>query len=486
MLRPRFRSLLLALTLLLGLAGSQAPGARADLAVGSTAIVATTEGDLLSLRAGPGVGYPLVSALPQGTVLDVLAGPATASDGTLWYQVRAGKLTGWSIADYLAPPQASTPAPATSPTPAAPTATERVTVLVGGTDGGGARLRDTPALTGAIITTIADGETVTITGATQSSDGYDWAPVEYAGTRGWVVTIYLLTASQTNPATPTTAPAPTPVPAPASTPTPPPAPASPPATTPAADGLAAGQRASVVNTGGLDLRIRGDAGTDAPILDYAPAGAVLLITAGPKPDHTGALWYGIDYDGSRGWVFGLFLTPTTAPPSPRGATPQPTPTATPATPPPTTAPASPPASSSPTPPPASTPAPATPAPANRGQAVANVALHYVGVKYVWGGATPAGWDCSGMVGYVYREATGLALPRTAVAQFTVGTPVAANAIQAGDIVFFTDTNGPGITHNGIALGDGRFVHARSENYGTIVSSLADPYWVSHFAGARRP
>ncbi|MGN6562297.1 MAG: C40 family peptidase, partial [Thermomicrobiales bacterium] len=104
----------------------------------------------------------------------------------------------------------------------------------------------------------------------------------------------------------------------------------------------------------------------------------------------------------------------------------------------------------------------------------------------WAGVTPAGWDCSGFVLYVYQQAAGITLPRTAADQFTVGAPIRLPDVHAGDIVFFADTNGPGITHNGIALGEGRFIHARSENTGTVISSLADPYWSSHFAGARRP
>ncbi len=67
-----------------------------------------------------------------------------------------------------------------------------------------------------------------------------------------------------------------------------------------------------------------------------------------------------------------------------------------------------------------------------------------------------------MVQWVYRQTLGVALPRTAQDQFAVGTVVPPGGIQAGDIVFFANTNGPGITHNGIALGDGRFVHAKSE------------------------
>ena len=131
-------------------------------------------------------------------------------------------------------------------------------------------------------------------------------------------------------------------------------------------------------------------------------------------------------------------------------------------------------------------APSTPAATDRGQAVAQEALKHLGVKYVYGGTTPAGWDCSGLVQYVYKQATGITLPRSTVQQSLVGTPVRADQIRAGDIVFFVDTAGPGISHDGIALGDGRFVHAASERSGTIISNLNDIYWSTHFAGARRP
>jgi cell wall-associated NlpC family hydrolase len=125
-------------------------------------------------------------------------------------------------------------------------------------------------------------------------------------------------------------------------------------------------------------------------------------------------------------------------------------------------------------------------PAERAHRVAEVALTYLGAPYLWGGTTPAGWDCSGFIYYVYQEAAGVTLPRTSQTQYMVGRAIPVEAIQAGDLVFFADVSGPGITHNGIALGDGRFIHARSERYGTVITSLADPYWAGHFAGARRP
>lgn len=467
------------------------PLAGAAITPGAKAVVATTEGDLLSLRSGPGTSFPLLIAMPQGLEVDVLSGPETSADGAAWYQVRAGEVTGWAVAEYLAEPQAAAPPVASSTPTAAPTS-----LMVGGTDGSGARLRDAPGLASVVVATIADGQVVQVTGTATSADGYEWAPVTYNQLSGWVATIYLLATSQTNapsaaPPAPAAAPAPAPVASPTPAVTPPPATApNPAAPAPPSASLAPGNHASVVNTGGLDLRIRADAGTANAILDYAPAGAVLLVTQAAKQDAQGGAWYGIDYDGSPGWVSGLFVTATDAATTRRGAT---TPAAAPATLPvsqPAPAPASPsapkPAATPAAPAPAS-PAPALAPPAGRGKAIANTALKYVGVvKYSWGGTTTAGWDCSGMVGYVYSEATGQVLPRTTQEQFAVGKPVAAGDVQAGDIVFFSNTYGPGITHNGIALGDGSFVHARSENSGTVISSLSDAYWSAHFAGARRP
>ncbi|HET8628692.1 MAG TPA: SH3 domain-containing C40 family peptidase [Thermomicrobiales bacterium] len=509
----RLRPVCAALALLveLGLGAVHAPPARAALAVGGNAVVATTEGDRLSLRQGPGLAYAVLAALDQGTPVAVVDGPATSADGATWYEVQWNGLTGWCDAEYLAAPGA---APATDTTPAAaqaaPAAAGPASMQVTGTGGLGLRLHDEPSLAAAIILSIPDGGVVAVTGATRNHDGYDWAPVQYNGLNGWVATAFLTGAVQDN-SQPAASPDPAPTPPPSASP----AAAASPAPT-AAPAPAAGDHAAVVDTGGLDLRIRGDAGLDAPILDYAPAGAVLLVTGAPRTDSQGGIWYPINYDGSTGWVSGEHLARTDAPLSPRATgaatppvspspaeqqaqpSPQPTPapTATPvpaATPPPAPSPTpapSPSPSPSPQPSPAAataaSPTPAAKSAADRGQAVANLALHYLGVSYLWGGATPVGWDCSGMVAYVYQQAAGVTLPRTSQQQFTVGTPVAPGDIRPGDIVFFKDTFGPGITHDGIALGGGQFVHARSEYYGTIVSNLNDPYWAAHFAGARRP
>ena len=108
------------------------------------------------------------------------------------------------------------------------------------------------------------------------------------------------------------------------------------------------------------------------------------------------------------------------------------------------------------------------------------------MPYVWGGETPAGWDCSGFTMYIFRAAAGVSLPRVAGDQAGIGVNVSAANIQAGDLVFFKDTYAPGISHIGIALGGGQFVHASGVGEATVISGLGEAYYRAHFAGARRP
>ena len=110
---------------------------------------------------------------------------------------------------------------------------------------------------------------------------------------------------------------------------------------------------------------------------------------------------------------------------------------------------------------------------------ASVALQYVGVPYQWGGATPAGFDCSGLVAYVYAQ-LGITLPHYAAAQWTLGTPVAEAELQPGDLVFFD-----GLAHVGIYVGGGQFVHAPHTGTFVRVESLGDPWYASRYVGARR-
>lgn len=85
----------------------------------------------------------------------------------------------------------------------------------------------------------------------------------------------------------------------------------------------------------------------------------------------------------------------------------------------------------------------------------NYAKNFIGVPYVWGGSSPSGFDCSGLTSYVYRNAVGINLPRTASSQQNVGKRVALSDLQAGDLIFF----GSPAHHVGIYIGNGQYLHA---------------------------
>ncbi len=108
------------------------------------------------------------------------------------------------------------------------------------------------------------------------------------------------------------------------------------------------------------------------------------------------------------------------------------------------------------------------------------ALRFLGDPYVFGGTSPSGFDCSGYVQHVFAM-LGVHLPRTADAQYDVGHP-AVGGPRPGDLVFF-QTYTEGVSHVGIYLGHGKFVHAASE--GVMVSELSQPYWAARYLGAKR-
>jgi len=120
-----------------------------------------------------------------------------------------------------------------------------------------------------------------------------------------------------------------------------------------------------------------------------------------------------------------------------------------------------------------------------GSAVVNLALQFVGYRYVYGGASPStGFDCSGLVYYVFGQ-NGCSLSRSASQQYkNNGTPIAKSDLRTGDLVFFS-SNGSSVTHVGIYIGDGQFVHASTSNTGVIISSLDSSYYLRVWFGAKR-
>lgn len=115
------------------------------------------------------------------------------------------------------------------------------------------------------------------------------------------------------------------------------------------------------------------------------------------------------------------------------------------------------------------------------------AISLVGTPYRYGGSTPdTGFDCSGLINYVYREAAGVNLPRTTAGLSAMSTKKpSATSLQPGDLVLFATSNGRRVDHAGIYVGDGRFLHAPSSGGKVRVDSLQASYWQRAYSGARR-
>ncbi|WP_379164254.1 C40 family peptidase [Paenibacillus sp. sgz5001063] len=106
----------------------------------------------------------------------------------------------------------------------------------------------------------------------------------------------------------------------------------------------------------------------------------------------------------------------------------------------------------------------------------------IGTKYVSGGVSTNGFDCSGFTMYVFDK-IGINLPHQSGSQYQMGTAVSRDNIRPGDLVFF-NTSGKGISHVGIYVGEGKFAHASSKR-GVTISSLSDSYYVNRYVGAKR-
>lgn len=114
-----------------------------------------------------------------------------------------------------------------------------------------------------------------------------------------------------------------------------------------------------------------------------------------------------------------------------------------------------------------------------GAEILSKAQSYLGTPYVYGGASPSGFDCSGFVYYVYGT-FGISVGRTPAAQASAGSQVDKASLQVGDIVLFAGTGGSGITHAGIYAGNGQFIHSPNSRSTVSYSDLNSGYWSEHF------
>jgi cell wall-associated NlpC family hydrolase len=122
------------------------------------------------------------------------------------------------------------------------------------------------------------------------------------------------------------------------------------------------------------------------------------------------------------------------------------------------------------------------------KALVGLAMNLRNVRYVRGGSSPStGFDCSGFVRYVFAHAIGVQLPSNSASQFLAGLKVNRADMKPGDLVFFhTGGRRHGISHVGIYISNGQFIHAPTYGKRVQISSLDEAYWAKHFVGAKRP
>ena len=120
-----------------------------------------------------------------------------------------------------------------------------------------------------------------------------------------------------------------------------------------------------------------------------------------------------------------------------------------------------------------------------GQQIASFAQQYVGYPYAYAGEGPYAFDCSGFTKFVIQNTLGMDITHDMFTQIGMGQSVGMNELQPGDLVFFANTFRPGLSHTGIYIGGGQFVHAENESTGVRISDLNSDYYGSRWAGGTR-
>lgn len=198
----------------------------------------------------------------------------------------------------------------------------------------------------------------------------------------------------------------------------------------------------LVKTGGSSLNVRSGPGTGYDKLFSLNDGAVVTITG------ISSGWYKISYNGKTGYVSSDYMVTCKDSAGSRGD------------------------------------ASAAPASSSLGQQVVDYAKQFLGKPYVYGASGPNSFDCSGFTTYVYKH-FGYTLNRTATGQLSNGTAVSKSELRPGDLVFFKSGGSKPVSHVGIYVGNGQFIHASTNTYSIRYDSLTSGYFSNTYVYARR-
>ena len=309
---------------------------------------------------------------------------------------------------------------------AAPVVQAGGNAVVAHTDGDNIRIRTGAGTVNAIVGYAREGQTVSVLeGPAQDANGSNWFKISAPGGTGWMIGTYLDGQGVAGQADMT-----------------------------GSTGAALTGVVQVGNSDGDAVRLRTAAYSEASVVTLFNEGTSVTIESAPVVGPQNVVWYEVSAQGLTGWMMAQYLVKPTAPAA----------------------------------------APATQEAAQTssagsssiGERAVSIAMRYLGYRYVFGGASPNGFDCSGFVYYVYNRQLGMAVGRDTDAQVGSGVRVSRANMQVGDIIIFANTYKAGPSHAAIYLGGGRFIHAENESTGVVISSLSTSYWSSRFYVAVRP
>ena len=411
--------------------GSAAPAEAQSTEAGPDANATVTGGASINVRTGPGTGYSRVTRLGEGKRVAVLD-----KDGD-WFHISFDGKTGYIFTDYLLPDGSSAPAPAAvepaaqpepapQPAPAAPsidTSVGNATVQGGNT----INVRTGPGTGYSRVTMVAAGKRVTLL----SEEG-GWFQVEFDGRTGYILGDYLspdagalasLVAAET---------AQNPVPAERADIVVPVATAEATSIESVGAGAPSDSGSTGIITGGT-INVRTGPGTEFERITQVSTGKRVTIVGQENG------WVRISFGNTTGYVSGEYIIDADSF-----------------------------------------------AASGVGGQVVTLAQQYLGVRYVYGGSSPNGFDCSGFTSYLYRQ-FGYSLPHTASGQYAnCGYKVSKSDLQPGDLVFFTSSGAGGsINHVGVYIGGGQVIHARYSVGKVYINSLSESYYATNYVGAVR-